>query len=152
VSRVRRATPADASAVAGLLHDFNTEYDEFSPGVEVLTRNAAEMIEAREMLVLLGGEGPDGLAEVRFRRSVWTGKPAAYLEELYVAPAHRGHGLGREILRAVFDAAREEGATYIDLNTSEDDTAARALYESEGFDCHEGKGSGPLALYYELEL
>ncbi len=104
------------------------------------------------MLVLIAGDGPDGFAELRFRRSVWTGKLDAYLEELNVVPGLRGQGIGRAILRVAMDAAREEGATYMDLSTSESDVAARALYESEGFDCHEGKGSGPLALFYERDL
>ncbi len=30
--------------------------------------------------------------------------------------------------------------------------AARHLYEKHGFDCHEGRGSGPLALSYEFAL
>jgi len=152
VPQIRRATPEDAPSVARLLHDFNTEYGDFTPGVEVLARNAREMLEAGEMVVLLAGEGPDGLAELRFRRSVWTAKLDCYLEELYVVPSLRGQGIGRAILREAMDVARAEGAAHMDLGTSEDDVAARALYESEGFDCHEGKGSGPLALYYEREL
>lgn len=138
--------------MARLLHDFNTEYDDFTPGVEVLTRNARRMLEDGDMVVLLAGDGPDGFAELRFRKSVWTAALDAYLEELYVVPALRGRGIGRAILREAMDLARAEGAAHMDLGTSEDDTAARALYESEGFDCHEGRGSGPLALYYERKL
>jgi len=152
VTRIRRATPKDAPDVARLLHDFNTEFDDFTPGVEVLTRNAREMLEAGDTLVLLAGDGPDGLAELRFRRSIWTLKLDAYVEELYVIPELRGQGIGRVLLREVMEVARAEGATYMELGTSQDDTAAVALYESEGFDCHEGRGSGPLALFYEREL
>jgi len=39
----------------------------------------------------------------------------------------------------------------IDLATSEDDVAARHLYEAEGFHRTEGEG-GPLAFHYEREL
>ena len=49
-------------------------------------------------------------------------------------------------------AAREGGATRIDLNTAETDTAARALYESSGFTNREGREDGPAMLYYEREL
>jgi GNAT superfamily N-acetyltransferase len=138
--------------VARLLHDFNTEYDDYTPGVEVLTRNARDMLEAGDMVVLLAGDGPDGFAELRFRKSVWTAKLDAYLEELYVVPSLRGQGIGRAILREAMDVARAEGAVHMDLGTSEADVAARALYESEGFNCHEGEASGPLALFYEREL
>jgi ribosomal protein S18 acetylase RimI-like enzyme len=149
---IRRATPDDAPDVARLLHDFNTEYDEFSPGVDVLTDRAERMLAAGEMTVLLGGRGPDGIAELRFRRSIWSGEADAYLEELYVRPERRGEGLGRALLEAAMRTAREAGATHIDLGTSEDDVAARALYESAGFTNREASPDGPLMLYYEREL
>ena len=149
---IRRASPEDAPDVARLLHDFNTEFDDFTPGVEVLTKNARRMLENDEMLVLLAGEGPDGFAELRFRRSVWTGKLDAYLEELYVVPKLRGQGIGRALLEAAMEASRAQGAAHIDLGTSEDDVAARALYESAGFTNREGKPDGPVMYFYEREL
>jgi ribosomal protein S18 acetylase RimI-like enzyme len=48
--------------------------------------------------------------------------------------------------------ARERGAARIDLGTSEDDTAARALYESARFTNFEGGPQGPRMLYYERDL
>ena len=50
------------------------------------------------------------------------------------------------------DTARAAGADYMDLGTSEDDAAARGLYESLGFSNREGKPDGPVQLYYEREL
>ena len=35
---------------------------------------------------------------------------------------------------------------------SEDDTAARALYESAGFTNREGRPDGPVMLFYERDL
>jgi hypothetical protein len=49
-------------------------------------------------------------------------------------------------------AAREGGATGIDLNTGTTDTVARALYESCGFSNHEGSPDGPSMLFYERDL
>ena len=48
--------------------------------------------------------------------------------------------------------ARERGAARIDLNTSETDVAARALYKSAGFTNREGGRDGPTMLYYERDL
>jgi ribosomal protein S18 acetylase RimI-like enzyme len=149
---VRIAEPQDAGDVARLLHDFNTEYEDFTPGVEVLTENAGRMIENDEMTVLLAGEGPDGLAELRFRTSVWSDGLHAYLEELYVAPERRGQGIGRTLLNAAMDLARERGAKHMDLGTSDDDVAARALYQSVGFTNREGRRDGPVMYFYEREL
>jgi ribosomal protein S18 acetylase RimI-like enzyme len=149
---VRRATPGDAAAVARLLHDFNTEFDDPTPGVPTLTARAREMLAAGEIVVLLAGEGPEGLSQFRFLRSVWSDALDVYLEELYVVPARRGGGIGRALLEATMATAREGGATRIDLNTGETDTAARALYESVGFTNREGGEDGPSMLYYELDL
>lgn len=149
---VRRATPQDAADVARLLHDFNAEFGDPTPGVEVLAPRAERMLAAGEMTVLLAGEGPDGLAQLRFRRSIWTGGPDAYLEELYVAPPLRGRGIGRALLEAAMETARQEGATHIDLTTGEADTTAMALYESAGFTRREQGRDGPVMFYYEREL
>jgi hypothetical protein len=40
----------------------------------------------------------------------------------------------------------------MDVGTSEDDTAARALYESAGFTNREGRPDGPVMLFYERDL
>ncbi|MFL6168614.1 MAG: GNAT family N-acetyltransferase, partial [Ornithinibacter sp.] len=98
-----------------------------------------------------GGGGPDGVSLLRFRPALWTEALECYLAELYVVPARRGDGLGRALLRACIDRARGRGCDFIDLSTSEDDVAARHLYESHGFRRTEGDG-GPLAFHYEREL
>jgi ribosomal protein S18 acetylase RimI-like enzyme len=103
-------------------------------------------------VVLVAGSGPDGLVVLRFRLSIWTKGLECYLAELYVVPPRRGGGLGRALMEAALELAREEGADYVDLGTSEDDVAARALYESLGFSNREGRPEGPLNYYYEREL
>ncbi|HEX6602673.1 MAG TPA: GNAT family N-acetyltransferase, partial [Solirubrobacterales bacterium] len=135
-----------------LLHDFNLEYLEPSPGVEVLTDNVQRLLEAGEITVLLAGEGPDGFALLRFRPALWSKGLEAYLQELYVVPDLRGEGIGRGLMERTLDLARERGADGIDLNTGETDTAARGLYESIGFTNREGGPDGPSMLFYEREL
>ncbi len=149
---VLRAAPGDAPLVARLLHDFNTEFDDPTPGIPVLAERAKELIAAGTIVVLLAGEGPHGLAQFRFLHSIWSEGLDVYLEELYVVPARRGEGIGRALLEATMATARQGGATRVDLNTAESDTAARALYESAGFTNREGGGDGPSMLYYEREL
>jgi ribosomal protein S18 acetylase RimI-like enzyme len=149
---VRLASAADATAIAELLHAFNTEYDEPAPEVPVLAERLAPMLASGEVTVVLGGSGPDGLALLRFRPSFWSGDLDAYLEELYVVPHLRGQGLGRALMERAMDVARERGATRMDLGTSTDDTAARALYERLGFTNDERPPDGPAMLFYEREL
>jgi ribosomal protein S18 acetylase RimI-like enzyme len=89
---------------------------------------------------------------MRYLRSIWSGELDAYLEELYVVPDLRGQGIGRALLEQAMETARAAGATRMDLNTGETDTAARALYESAGFTNREGGEDGPSMLYYERDL
>jgi len=149
---VRRAERADAEEVGRLLHHFNSEFDEPSPGPPALAQRMRKLLEAGDTVVLLVGDGPDGLAVLRFRLGIWTDGLECYLAELYVVPDRRGQGLGRALMEEAMDAARAEGATYMELGTAEDDVAARALYESLGFDNHGGRPDGPLNLFYEREL
>jgi ribosomal protein S18 acetylase RimI-like enzyme len=151
---IRRATRGDAADIARLLYDFQAEFDEPSPGVEALEERYEDLISKREMVVLLAGDGPDGFAQLRFRPWVYSAGQNAhsYLEELYVVPSQRGRGIGKTLLEAAMDAARTEGATHMELGTSEDDRAALALYESAGFTNREGSPDGPVMLFYEREL
>ena len=150
--QVRRAEPDDAGAIGRLLHDFNSEYDDYTPGPDALAGRVRRLLAEGEITVLLAGTAPDGLAVLRFRPAIFTEGLECYLAELYVVPAQRGRGLGRALMTAAMEVARQTGADYMDLGTSEADVAARALYESLGFSNREGKPDGPINYYYEREL
>jgi len=149
---IRRASEADAAMIGRLLYDFNTEYDEPAPEAGQIAERVRELMAGGDTEVLLGGAGPDGLAVLRFRSSIWSQALECYLAELYVVPARRGRGLGRALMNAAIAFARENGADYMDLGTAETDVAARRLYESLGFSNREGKPDGPINFYYELDL
>jgi ribosomal protein S18 acetylase RimI-like enzyme len=151
-SPVRRATADDADAIGQLLHDFNREFSEPTPDPPALARRVRMLLAGGDTEVLLVGPGPDGLAVLRLRASIWTAGLECYLAELYVVPQRRGHGLGRALMLAAIDLARARGADYMDLGTSEHDHAARGLYESLGFTDREGGPDGPRMMYYEREL
>ena len=149
---VRRAEAGDAEAIGRLLHEFNVEFDDYTPGSDALAERAHELMSAGEIVVLVVGEEPQGLAVLRFRPAIWTEALECYLAELYVVPACRGRGLGRWLMEEAIEVARREGADRMDLGTAEDDVAARALYESLGFSNREREPDGPLNLFYEREL
>jgi ribosomal protein S18 acetylase RimI-like enzyme len=147
----RLATSADAGDVARLLRDFNTEFDDVVPEQGELAERMSGLIAGGDTSVLLVGDGPDGIAVLRFRQAIWAAGLECFLAELYVAPDHRGSGLGRALMTAAIEHARTRGAAWMDLGTSEDDVAARALYESLGFSNREGDG-GPIQFFYERDL
>ena len=140
---------------AQLLHDFNVEYDEPAPAPEELAVRLAELIAGNHVTVLLArahdtGEAV-GVAVMRLQPSVWSTAQEAYLAELYVVPGKRGQGYGRELISEAIRIAREKGADYAFLVTSEEDLLAQRLYEAAGFRRTEGDG-GPVMLAYERDL
>jgi len=52
---------------------------------------------------------------------------------LGVAPAHRGKGVGRALVRGMLAALRERGVQTVYLEVRESNAVARRLYESLGF-------------------
>jgi putative acetyltransferase len=59
---------------------------------------------------------------------------AAEMKRLFVRPAFRGMGLGRQLTEAILDAARSAGYASVLLDTLDDMEAARTLYEDLGFE------------------
>jgi len=149
---VRRAGAADADVIGRLLHDFNSEFEEPTPGPRALADRVRQLLAGDETVILLAGAGPNGLAVLRFRPSIWTQGLECYLAELYVQPAHRRRGLGLALMAATLELARAEGADYIEVATSQDDVGARALYERLGFVNREREPDGPVMYVYEREL
>jgi ribosomal protein S18 acetylase RimI-like enzyme len=154
---VETLTPQDDDGLAAagrLLRDFNNEYDEPSPEPEVLAGLLRTRIADGNATVLLARDEdgvPVGVAALRLQPSLWSNAMEAYLAELYVVPARRGQGFGRELLTAVLDTSRAAGADYAFLITSEDDHAAQRAYEAAGFRRTEGEG-GPVMWAYEQDL
>ena len=139
------------AAAAQLLHDFNVEYDEPTPPAGELAVRLAELLLGDHLTVLLARDDETGaavgVAVMRVQPSVWSRAHEAYLAELYVVPGHRGQGYGRGLITEAMRLARERGADYAFLVTSEDDRLAQHLYEAAGFRRTEGEG-GPLSLIH----
>lgn len=146
---VRVATPRDARTAARMLHDFNTEFGDPSPGVEVLTERLALLLARDDVVALLAGD--DGVALLTFRPGVWDEGPVALLEELYVVPERRGQGIGGELIERAFEVARERGTATFQVNVDESDVDAQRFYEAHGVSARQ-PGSGERAFYFERQL
>jgi ribosomal protein S18 acetylase RimI-like enzyme len=149
--QIRLAGPDDAELIGRLLHAFNREFNEPTPGPAVLAERIRQLLGGGDTVVLLAGQGPDGLAVLRLRGAIWSMGLESYLAELYVTPARRGQGLGRALMEAALREARSRGADTMDIGVDEPDHAARSLYESLGFSNRAGS-EGALMYVYERDL
>lgn len=70
-----------------------------------------------------------GLVHFIFHRSTTRLSDVCYLQDLYVHKDLRGAGFGRQLIRAVYNAALEAGSTRVYWQTQESNIAGRALYD-----------------------
>ena len=73
-----------------------------------------------------------GIAVIIFHRSSWAATHYCYLEDLFVAPAARGAGAGRALIKAVYAEADRRGASRTYWVTAGTNAAARRLYDNVG--------------------
>jgi GNAT superfamily N-acetyltransferase len=135
--RVWRAAPGEAAIVAQLIAEFGDWWGKNPLSAEEIRPSVERIMAAGDGEYLLGAvdAGPDaaGVCQVRFRWSVWKSAEDCWLEDLYVREEARRFGLGRALIEAALDRARERGCRRIELDVNEDNAPALALYEACGF-------------------
>lgn len=118
----------DPRAVA-LLGQFDAEMGRRYPGSEPSHVEADDFVgPVGRFLIGLADDGtPVACGGVR------EAEGCAELKKVYVAPAARGTGLGRVLVRALADHARAQGLARLVLQTGLEQPEAVRLYESEGW-------------------
>ena len=147
----RTARADEAAIVAELLDAFNREYETPTPGPAVLAQRLTHLLAGGDVVALLIGEPAIGVALLTLRPNVWYDGPVALLDELYVAPDHRGQGLGSTLLAAAERVTRDHGGELLEINVDGEDVDARRFYERHGYANHE-PGKDEQLLYYYREL
>lgn len=84
-------------------------------------------------LLLLGADGTDGYLALTRGFSLEQGGHHALLDELYIAPAARGRGLGAQALELASTQARTWGVAVLRLEVHHHNPRAKALYLRAGF-------------------
>ena len=70
-----------------------------------------------------------GFTHVIFHRGTWAIGDFCYLEDLFVAPSARKHGVARALIEAVYDLADKRGCARVYWLTHESNATARKLYD-----------------------
>ncbi|PFH49344.1 hypothetical protein AMATHDRAFT_81361, partial [Amanita thiersii Skay4041] len=112
---IRQATPSDVNVILQLIIDLATyekEPNSVKTTPELLHKNLFETPYAHVLLAFSGSlETPGealGYALYFFNYSTWTGKPGLYLEDLYVKPEYRAHGIGKAFFGYLGKVAQEK--------------------------------------------
>src|SRR5688572_14716158 len=105
-----------------LVHRFLSEESYWCPGV------SREVVERSIDNSLCFG-AYDGDEQVGFARVVTDKATFAHLMDVFVLSSHRGHGIGKDLMRAVVSHPDLQGLRKITLHTDD----AHSLYEQFGF-------------------
>jgi ribosomal protein S18 acetylase RimI-like enzyme len=132
---VREASISDVDQLAPLFDGYRQFYGR-SPDLAIARKFLAERLSRNQSRVLLA-QAADGTA-IGFVQlfpsfSSVRAAPIYILNDLFVAPAARGRGVGRLLMNAAADAARQAGAARLTLSTAITNAPAQALYESLGW-------------------
>ena len=136
--------PEEARQVAALLAAFRDHMQYDGPSDDAFVASVERLIARDDTEYLLAatgdGEAAQGVAQVRYRWGIWWDAEDCWLEDLYVAEAGRGAGLGRALTEAVIGRATARGCRRVELDVNTENPVAMALYKSLGFET--GKTGG----------
>ncbi|WP_424932565.1 N-acetyltransferase family protein [Amaricoccus macauensis] len=132
---VRPLARADEAVWRGLWRDYLAFYETELP--ETVYRTSFARLTDPEIgdyhgLIAEADGQPAGLAHYIFHRHGWQIEDACYLQDLYVAPQHRGQGGGRALIEAVYAAADAAGRPNVYWLTQDFNAEARQLYDRVG--------------------
>jgi len=136
---IRSALPSDEAEWRRLWKGYCGFYGaELAPHVTDRTWKRILDPDSAVMCILAVVEGEIlGFANCVVHENTWETQPVCYLEDLYVAPAARGHGLGKALIDWLRNAMRAEGWARLYWMTAADNARARQLYdryaEADGF-------------------
>lgn len=129
---IRRATLQDIDRVVPLFDAYRRFYGQDSDP-DGARRFLIERIERQQSVILIAGDDA-GFAQLYPSFSSVRMQPTMILNDLFVRPDARSHGIGAALLHAACDVARDSGATRMSLSTAVDNSAAHALYVRAGWE------------------
>ena len=130
---IRPATRADAPTIASLvreLADYEKLLDEAKATAEDFAREIESPNPVIHVLIAEWDGSPCGFALYFFNFSTFVGRPGLYLEDLFVRPAQRKHGIGRALLRALARIASQRGCGRMEWAVLDWNEPALRFYKS----------------------
>ena len=128
---IRSAIPGDEAAWRKLWRGY-CDFYQAAVSDEVTNRTWKRILDPDSAVLCMVAEVDGqvyGFANCVVHENTWETQPVCYLEDLFVLPSARGHGIGRALIDWLRNAMRAEGWARVYWVTQADNTAARALYE-----------------------
>jgi GNAT superfamily N-acetyltransferase len=132
--RIEPATERDVPLILKFITDL-AEYEKLSHAVvatEATLRESLFERRAAEVVIGYAGDQPAGFALFFQTFSTFVGKPGMYLEDLFVAPEWRRHGLGRALLARLARIAVERGYGRVEWSVLDWNAPTIAFYKTLG--------------------
>jgi GNAT superfamily N-acetyltransferase len=130
---IRPATRADADTIAELVREL-ADYEKLRHEARATGADFLREIEAANPVVhvlIAEWDGkPAGFALYFFNFSTFVGRPGLYLEDLFVRPEQRAHGIGRALLRALARVAQARGCGRMEWAVLDWNEPALRFYKS----------------------
>jgi ribosomal protein S18 acetylase RimI-like enzyme len=133
---IHDADARDLPALADLFDAYRQFY-ELPADLDKSARYIAARFAARDSVLLVASDQRQGLIGFCQLYPSWCSLLAApiyVLYDLYVNPACRRDGVGRALMQAAADRARQDGKARMDLATAKTNVQAQSLYESLGWE------------------
>jgi GNAT superfamily N-acetyltransferase len=130
---IRPATRADAPTIESLVREL-ADYEKLLDEAKATAADFLLELESPNpvihVLIAEWNGSPCGFALYFFNFSTFVGKPGLYLEDLFVRPAQRKHGIGRALLRALARIAAERGCGRMEWAVLDWNEPALRFYKS----------------------
>jgi GNAT superfamily N-acetyltransferase len=135
-TRIVSATKKDIPLIRELILEL-AEYERALPGEAPVTeKDLAETLfgkrPAAEVLIAWLGDTPAGFALFFHNYSTWLGKRGIYLEDLFVRPVARKHGVGFALIRALAKIAVDRDCGRLDWSVLNWNELAIDFYKQIG--------------------
>ena len=132
---IREAEPSDVPVIADLIRGlarFEKLEDEVTMTDALLAKNLFGPRRYAETLIAEEGGSPVGFALFFHNFSTFLAKPGIYLEDLFVVPEQRGHGIGRALLQRLAQIAVERDCGRLEWAVLDWNRDAIGFYERLG--------------------
>lgn len=131
---IKRLAATDAHLATSLFDQYRVFYRQAS-NLLLAEKFIEERLQKNESIIFvaMAGKVPAGFTQLYPIYSSVKANKNWILNDLYVKEDFRKQSIGEKLIKAAMDFAKNDGATFVQLETAKDNSTAQRLYETIGF-------------------